>query len=105
MSAMKTLIILSQMLLLLVIAWFTRPAQEDFNRYLSHHSSAATRATSNAQADATTNTKDCQFRDRWLWVEVTKDQKVVYVGALAHWFDCSMVERNDMSHGVALAGE
>ena len=102
---MKTLIILTQMLVLLIVAWFTRPAQEDFDRYLSHHNSAAARTGSIARADVSASTKGCEFRDRWLWVEVTKDQKVVYVGALAHWFDCSMVERNDMSHGVALGGE
>ena len=100
MSALKTLIILSQAMLLLIVAWFTRPAQEDFNRYLARHSSAASQLGFSPRADVLPN--QYTFQDRWLWVEVTKDGKVMYVGALAHWFDCSMVERNDMSKGIAL---
>ena len=100
MSALKTLIILSQTLLLLIVAWFTRPAQEDFSRYAAHHGSAASQLGFSQKADVLPN--QCTFQDRWLWVEVSKDGKVMYVGAFAHWFDCSMVERNDMSKGIAL---
>jgi hypothetical protein len=99
---MKTLIILVQTLVLVIAAWFTRPAREDFDRYLSRHGSTELQIANGAREKASAN--QGEFRDRWLWVEVSKDGKVVYVGAFAHWFDCSMVERNDMSKGVALGG-
>jgi hypothetical protein len=32
---------------------------------------------------------DCTYRDRYLWVDVVKDDKTVYCGAFGHWFDLS----------------
>ncbi len=32
---------------------------------------------------------DCEFKDRYLWVDVERKGKTVYTGAFGHWFDLS----------------
>lgn len=103
MSAIKSLIILVQLLLLAVAGWLTRPDEADFRQYLHRHTASQaddffSRTAAGARADRVMS--QCTFRDRWLWVQVEKDGKVAYVGVLAHWFDRTAVERMEMSKPV-----
>jgi len=105
MSALKTLIIIVQTVILLAAACFTRPADSDFQSFV--HRNMRTKAdglmsVSDADAHADAVLKQCTLRDRMLWVEAVRDGQVIYVGALGHWFDRSMVDRNQMSSGFTI---
>jgi len=100
MNFFKTLIILVLALVLVAVGWFTRPTESDFRGYVRHHMSTKadnlfSQATADSNADALLN--QCTIRDRILWTEVAKDDQVIYIGALSHWFDRTLIERSDMS--------
>ena len=46
-----------------------------------------------AESVATDYLAHCTFRDRGLWVEVSREGQVVWIGVLAHWFDRTLIEQ------------
>lgn len=87
---MKSLIITVLLAALLAAAFFTRPNQDDFKRYIvNQQTKSDTNIVQKAiDEEIAKKTADgCTFRDRYLWVDVKQDGKTVYTGAFAHWFN------------------
>lgn len=87
---MKSFIILVLFIGLLAAAYFTRPSQADFDRYVtaqrtSGQSGVLKVAWAQLQADQFART--CTFNDRYLWVDVQQNGKTIYTGAFGHWFN------------------
>lgn len=84
---MKTLLISLLALALVGAGAMTRPARRDFLLYLLDQRVARTASWTQADIDSADKlAKSVTFRNRFLWTTVEKDGKVVYVGALSHWF-------------------
>jgi len=87
---MKSAIIFLLLVALLAAATFTKPSQEDFQRFMTAKStqgdSNVVKATwDQLQSDAFV--KSCTFNNRILWTNVQKDGKTIYTGAFGHWFN------------------
>ena len=92
---MKKLIILILALALVAAAFFTRPSQADFKQFVvdrktSGDANAFKRGFDELRAEQFVN--GCQFKDRFLWVDVQKDGKTIYTGAFSHWFNHGKIE-------------
>ena|SRR5690242_20332486 len=95
---MKTAIIFLLSVALLAAAFFTKPSEADFKRYIVEKQ---TQGDSNVlkagwdQLQAEDFVKECTVSNRILWTDVKKDGKTVYTGAFAHWFNRSQIS-NDL---------
>lgn len=100
---MKNFLIIVLSLALAAAAFATRPSEAQFRAYLNGADPATAavtergtpgqkifkvlgRAAGLTSADAP---RDYTFRDCYLWVDVQREGKTVYVGAFAHFFDVS----------------
>lgn len=86
---MKSTIIFILLLALLAAAFFTRPTEADFKRYVSEKQTQGDTNVLKAgwdQFQADQLSKSCTFRDRILWTDVQQDGKTIYTGAFSHWF-------------------
>jgi len=92
---MKSFIIFLLVLALGAAAFFTRPSQDDFKRYVVQYqtrddhnviSTAIDKSIAERFADT------CTIKDHYLWVNVEKDGKTVFTGAFAHWFSHAAVK-------------
>jgi HD-like signal output (HDOD) protein len=83
-SGMKSLLILLLSAALLAAAFFTRPSPEDCQTFLAKQHSEE--KLSEKLADFFGRHKYA-VKDNYLWVEVQKDGKPVYVGAFGHFFE------------------
>ena len=86
----KTLLILLLSLALLAAAFFTRPSERDFRELVVDHLGANSgnpvdQIFNRGRAEAFLAT--CEFKDRYLWVEVRRDGQTEFTGAFAHWFN------------------
>jgi hypothetical protein len=92
---MKTLIIFVLTIALIAAAFFTRPSQASFKQKVA---ADMTQGDSNAlksswdQFQAEQFANGCEYKDRFLWVDVKKDGKTLYTGAFAHWFNHGKIE-------------
>lgn len=87
---MKSLIIVLLFVALLAAAFFTRPSQEDFSRYINEQKTAGQTGLLKAglaQFEADQFVKGCTFNDRLLWVDVQRNGQTIYTGAFGHWFN------------------
>jgi len=74
---MKNVIIGMLTLALALAAFLTRPTEEQFQSFVR---SRSLRPNPLAKAE---------YKDCWLWVEVSVDGKTVLAGLLNHWWDKS----------------
>ena len=89
----KTTLILLLSLALAAAAFFTRPSEKDFRELVIEHLGAGSsaggdpidRIFNRGRAEAFLST--CEFKDRYLWVEVRRDGQTEFAGAFAHWFN------------------
>ena len=100
MPSMKFLIILVLVLALAGALIFTRPTQADFTTYIQQNTEVAKTSGGNSVLDQIKNAaagkvnetaadyfvKQCTFDNYVLFTNVNKDGKVIYTGALNHWF-------------------
>ena len=97
---MKTIVILILSLALAAAAFFTRPSRESFDELA--------RQRLKASADGLIEKimvggkieqylASCQYKDRYLWVDVVQDGKTIYTGAFSHWFDRTTVPKVEKS--------
>lgn len=108
---MKNFLILVLSLALAAAAFFTRPTEAQFRAYLKTNPAAIAAAAPiedrlspgqkifkvlgrGAMAEEAPP-RDYVFRDCYLWVDVRREGKTVYVGAFAHFLDVSRFERAD----------
>ena len=87
---MKTLIIFILLLLLLAAAFFTRPSEASFHELIKQQADAKTgnfveKMFSGMSTDSFL--KDCTYKDKFLWTEIQRDGKTLYLGAFSHWFE------------------
>lgn len=91
---MKTFIILLLSVALLAAAFFTRPSQADFGRYINEQKTAGQSGllkTTWAQVQADQFVQGCTYNDRFLWVDVQRGGQTIYTGAFGHWFNRASV--------------
>jgi hypothetical protein len=92
---MKSFIILILSVALLAAAFFTRPSQQDFKRFVVQHK---TQNDNNViskvvdQAVAEHFADGCTYRDNYLWTSVQRDGKTLFTGAFSHWFSHAAVK-------------
>jgi hypothetical protein len=106
---MKTLVILVLVLALAALLFLTRPTKADFEKYVRENSTIVNgkptggptiadtigdklRTFSAASARETKSPADlyleqCTFENRFLWTNVKREGKLVYTGAVNHWFE------------------
>ena len=91
---MKSLIIFVLSMALLAAAFFTRPTQADFNRYVTAQKTSGQTNVLKAgfeQFQADQFTQSCTLNDRLLWVDVQRNGRTIYTGAFGHWFSHAQV--------------
>jgi hypothetical protein len=91
---MKSFIILVLSIGLLAAAYFTRPSQADFDRYVTEQKTTGQTGLLKvgwAQLQADQFARTCTFNDRLLWVDVQQNGKTIYTGAFGHWFNRAKV--------------
>lgn len=91
---MKSLIIFVLLVALLAAAFFTRPSQADFDRYITEQKTAGQTNLIKegwAQFQADQYVKGCAFNDRLLWVDVQRNGQTIYTGVFGHWFSRALV--------------
>ena len=87
---MKTFIILVLILLLAAAAFFTRPSESSFRDMVKLQ---AEQKSGNFVEDLFSGMSsesyldDCTYKDKFLWTEIEKDGKTIYLGAFSHWFE------------------
>ena len=88
---MNTALIILLSIALLGAAFFTRPTEQGFRDHVKAHLPPDSRAWPERmlkpQQSAEQFLREAQFKDRYLWVQVEKDGRVVYTGAFDHWFE------------------
>ena len=92
---MKSFIIVILLLALVAAAYFTRPSQDDFKRFVVQQNTKNDRgffAKTIDQTVAEQFANGCTYRDRYLWTDVQRDGKTVFSGAFAHWFSHAAVK-------------
>jgi hypothetical protein len=100
---MKSALIFVLAVALGAAAFFTRPSQGDFQRFITDQSTrgdAGVLKTGWDQLKADQFVKNCTFNDRLLWVDVQQNGKTVYSGAFSHWFS-----RATMAQDVNIIGQ
>lgn len=91
---MKTFIILVLFVALLAAAFFTRPSQSDFERYMTEQKTAGQTNLIKegwAQFQADQYVRACTFNNRLLWMDVQRNGQTIYTGAFGHWFSRAQV--------------
>ena len=101
---MKSLIVLLLALALAAALFLTRPQKADFEKYVRDNPQVAAGQPGKTITDtigdklrtfgpsaAPKSPQDaylesCTFENRFLWTNVKKDGKLVYTGAVGHWF-------------------
>ncbi len=103
---MKSLLILALVLALSGALFLTRPTKSDFETHVREHTEIVKgeptggptladtigdklRTFSAAQVNksaADLYLEQCTYENRFLWTNVKKDGKLVYTGAVNHWF-------------------
>ena len=114
---MKTLLILVLVIGLAGALFFTRPTKADFETYIKTNTKIvdgkATGGTSLAdklahqlktfaantanQSAADLFLSHCTYDNNWLWTNVKYDGKLIYTGALGHWFERSSEQQGSRS--------
>ena len=104
---MKSLLILVLVLALSAVLFITRPTRADFEKYVRDNTEIVAgkptggptiadtlrdklRTFSAAQVNksaADLYLEQCTYENRFLWTNVKKDGKLVYTGAVNHWFE------------------
>ena len=105
---MKTLIILVLVLALVGALFFTRPSKADFEQFVRQELFTADGKPTGGGKTVTDKLREqfrtfveaqgreyaadrflerCTYDNNWLWINVEKDSKVIYTGALNHWFE------------------
>jgi hypothetical protein len=83
---MKSLLILILALALAAAAFITRPGKREFALYLLDTQVPQNSAWAPADFERADHVvRHVTFKDRYLWVDVERDGKVIYTGAFAHW--------------------
>lgn len=96
---MKNFLILFLSAALAAAAFFTRPTEGEFKEYVKANTPKDDRSLGEkifAASPAEEMLRDYQFRDCYLWVDVQKDGKTVYLGAFDHYFDVSKWSKNEV---------
>lgn len=91
---MKSFIIFLLLAALLAAAFFTRPTEADFTRYITQEKAAGQTNLIKvgwAQFQADQYVQGCTFNNRLLWVDVQRNGKTIYTGAFGHWFSHAQV--------------
>ena len=86
----KSLVILALLVALLAAAFFTRPSEASYQQLVREKMTAdAGNFFEKLLLDRRINgyLDDCEFHDRYLWVDVTRDRQTIYTGAFNHWFE------------------
>jgi hypothetical protein len=78
---MKNVLIGMLTLALVIAAFLTRPTEDDFADFVRRHTPAERPRT------AGPTLAQAQFKDCWLWVEVTVDGETIVAGLFNHWWD------------------
>jgi hypothetical protein len=101
---MKNFLIIVLSLALAAAAFATRPSEPQFRVYLKGGDPASAAAAAVAERGTAgqkifkilgrlggeePQARDYTFRDCYLWVDVQREGRTVYVGAFAHYFDVS----------------
>jgi hypothetical protein len=114
---MKNFLIIVLSLALAAAAFATRPSEPQFRAYLKGGDPAgaavAERGTPGQKifkilgrlGGEEPQPRDYTFRDCYLWVDVQREGKTVYVGAFAHFFDVSRFGGNGNGNGNGAATE
>jgi len=92
---MKSFIIFVLLLALGAAAYFTRPSQDDFKRFVVQQKTKNDHGFFTKAIDQTVAQQfadSCTYRDRFLWTDVQRDGKTVFSGAFAHWFSHAAVK-------------
>jgi hypothetical protein len=105
---MKTLIILALALVLSAALFLTRPTKADFEKHVREHTEIVNGKPTGGPTIADTigdklrtfagparETRSpadlylerCTYENRFLWTNVKRDGKLVYTGAVNHWFE------------------
>ncbi|HZZ41349.1 MAG TPA: hypothetical protein VFE58_00290 [Tepidisphaeraceae bacterium] len=83
---MKSLIIVILLGLLVALAHYTRPSERSFQSALAEHLKDHP-----AAGDADAVLKDLTYKDRFLWIDVKKEDHTLYTGVFGHWFEHGQV--------------
>ena len=104
---MKSLIIIALVMVCAFAFFFTRPTKADFENYVRTNTKIVDGTATGGQTVAakigdqlktfvadTANRSaadvflsQCTFQNRYLYTNVIRDGKVIYTGALGHWFE------------------
>lgn len=87
---MKSAIIFVLLLALSAAAFFTRPSEADFKRYIVEKQTQGDTNTLKVgwdQYQADQFVKHCTVSSRLFWTDVKQDGKTIYTGAFSHWFN------------------
>src|SRR5688572_25290951 len=104
---MKTLIILALVLLLSAALFLTRPTKADFEKHVRENTEIVNgkptggptiadtigdklrtfSAARETKSPADLYLEGCTYENRILWTNVKRDGKLVYTGAVNHWFE------------------
>jgi hypothetical protein len=94
---MKSAIIFVLLVALVSAAAFTKPSQDDFQRFIvakSTQGDTGILKTAWDQAQADAFMKQCTFNNRVLWVSVQQNGQTIYTGAFGHWFNRAEVSKD-----------
>ena len=89
---MKNVLIGMLSLALALAAFLTRPTEADFKSFVRNHvehQKVGGVDLPGRRASAEPSLAKAQFKDCWLWVEVTVDGKTLFAGVFSHWWDKS----------------
>jgi hypothetical protein len=89
---MKNVLIGMLTLALALAAFLTRPTEDDFKAFVRDHAEQQKRGTlghAGRRESAEPSLTKADFKDCWLWVEVSVDGKTLYAGLFNHWWDKS----------------
>ena len=107
MGGMKSLLILALLVLCAFAFFFTRPTKADFETYVRNNTKIVDGTATGGQTVAakigeqlrtfaadTANRSaadiflsECTYDNKFLYTNVTRNGKVIYTGALGHWFE------------------
>jgi hypothetical protein len=89
---MKNVLIGMLTLALALAAFLTRPTEDDFKAFVRDHAERQKRGAlgqAGRRESAEPSLAKADFKDCWLWVEVSVDGKTLYAGLFNHWWDKS----------------
>ena len=89
---MKNVLIVMLSLAIAIAAFLTRPTGDDFRAFVRDHTERQKRGglgLPGRRVSAEPSLAKAEFKDCWLWVEVTVDGKTLFAGVFNHWWDKS----------------